>query len=73
MSLKLYGLIGKNIDYSFSKKYFTEKFKENEVFGDCEYQNFDISSIEKIPEILKNNHNIKGLNILAQFYKVYKN
>ena len=67
MSLKLYGLIGKNIDYSFSKKYFTEKFKENEVFGDCEYQNFDISSIEKFPEILKNNHNIKGLNITIPY------
>ena len=26
-----YGLIGKNIDYSFSKKFFSEKFeKENE-------------------------------------------
>ena len=27
-NLKKYGLLGKNINYSFSKKYFTNKFNE---------------------------------------------
>jgi shikimate dehydrogenase len=51
-NLKKYGLIGKNISYSFSKKYFSEKFTED-LFDDCVYENFDIQNIEEFPEILK--------------------
>ena len=58
---KLFGLIGKNIAYSFSKKYFTEKFSQ-EPFQDCEYQNFDIENIETFTEIIKKIPNLKGLN-----------
>ena len=29
--LKLFGLIGRNIDYSFSRKYFSEKFRKNNL------------------------------------------
>ena len=28
---KIYGLIGRNIDYSFSAKYFSEKFKAEKI------------------------------------------
>ena len=63
---KLFGLIGKNISYSFSKKYFTEKFSQ-EPFQDCEYQNFDIESIENFREIIKNNPNLKGLNVTIPY------
>jgi shikimate dehydrogenase len=61
-NLKKYGLIGKNISYSFSKKYFTEKFTED-LFDDCVYENFDIQNIEEFPEILKKNPDLKGLNV----------
>ena len=37
-----YGLIGKNIDYSFSEKFFNEKFI-NENIGNCTYENYDLS------------------------------
>ena len=43
-NLKKYGLLGKNINYSFSKKYFTNKFNEEKRF-DCKYENYDINSI----------------------------
>ncbi len=66
MSKKLFGLIGKNIDYSFSKKYFSEKFS-NEPFLDCEYQNFDIQEIDFFTEITKNNPNLKGLNVTIPY------
>ena len=47
---KRFGLIGKNIDYSFSKKYFEEKFiKEN--IKNHTYDNFDISSIDLVKKI----------------------
>ena len=42
--LKLFGLIGRNIHYSFSRKYFSEKFKKNN-FNDCIYRNYDLKEI----------------------------
>lgn len=65
-SLKRFGLIGRNISYSFSKKYFKEKFSA-ELFNDCTYENFDIESIEQFPEIIKNNPDIKGLNVTIPY------
>ncbi len=66
MAKKLFGLIGKNINYSFSKKHFSEKFSK-EPFQDCEYINFDIQEIEQFNEILKLNPNLNGLNITIPF------
>lgn len=42
---KKYGLLGKNIAYSFSKKYFTDKF-ESLNLRHFEYVNFDLEKIE---------------------------
>ena len=63
---KKFGLIGKNIAYSFSKKYFTEKFS-SDLFYDFTYENFDIESINDFPEILKNNPDLKGLNVTIPY------
>jgi shikimate dehydrogenase len=63
---KKFGLLGKNIAYSFSKKYFTEKFSAKH-FTNCEYQNFDIETIEKFSEILQNNPNLRGLNVTIPY------
>lgn len=63
---KLFGLLGRNISYSFSRGYFVEKFK-NENIQDCEYVNFDIPTIESFPEIIKNTSNIKGLNVTIPY------
>ena len=65
-SNKKFGLIGKNISYSFSKKYFTEKFSK-ELFNDCTYENFDIESLDEFPNILKNNPDLKGLNVTIPY------
>ena len=40
-----FGLIGKGIDYSFSKDYFTKKFNKEKI--NCEYHNFDIEDSEQ--------------------------
>ncbi len=60
-----YGLIGTNIGYSFSKTFFSIKF-EREKRKDS-YHNFDITKIDQLPEILKNNPDIKGLNVTIPF------
>ena len=36
-----FGLLGKGIDYSFSRAYFADKFKK-EALDHCSYQNFDL-------------------------------
>lgn len=60
-----FGLIGKNIDYSFSRAYFTEKFTSENL--EHSYQNFDIQSIDEFPEIIKNTNNLNGLNVTIPY------
>ena len=59
-----FGLIGKSIDYSFSKKYFSEKFKKENL--DCTYSNFDIENISLIESILQKN-GISGYNVTIPY------
>ena len=60
-----YGLIGKDISYSFSKKYFTQKFI-NEGLNNCSYENYDINSISELLEVI-NDTKIKGLNVTIPY------
>jgi shikimate dehydrogenase len=62
---KTYGLVGKSISYSFSEKYFTEKFKKNKI-QNCTYKNFDLNNIKDLVSILKEN-DLKGLNITIPY------
>lgn len=63
---KQFGLVGKNIAYSFSKKYFSDKFS-TEYFEGCSYINFDIQTLEEFPSIIKNNPDLKGLNVTIPY------
>ena len=62
--MKLFGLIGKNIDYSFSRTYFSEKFKQHHL--DCVYKNYDLNSIKEFPRIF-DSENIYGLNVTIPY------
>jgi len=61
-----FGLLCRNISYSFSKGYFTEKFSD-EVFAGNSYENFDISEINYFTELVKNNPDLKGLNVTIPY------
>ncbi len=63
---KRFGLLGRNISYSFSKGYFTEKFN-NEHFEGCSYENFDIADISSFKELIKNTPDLKGLNVTIPY------
>ncbi|HOO85517.1 MAG TPA: shikimate dehydrogenase [Prolixibacteraceae bacterium] len=59
--MKTFGLVGYPLGHSFSKKFFTEKF-ENEDLTDHQYINFEIDSIARFPSIFDQYDNIAGLN-----------
>jgi shikimate dehydrogenase len=64
--MKIYGLIGNPLSHSFSKKYFTEKFRIENIAG-CDYLNFEIKDLQReIPE-LKNNPLLAGLNVTIPY------
>ena len=63
---KQFGLIGRNIDYSFSRNYFTKKFSAIETLSNYEYVNFDIESVEEVTSIFKQK-NIYGLNVTIPY------
>lgn len=63
---KRYGLLGRNISYSFSKGYFTDKFNDGNFSG-CSYENFDIQEIAAFAQITKNSSDLKGLNVTIPY------
>ena len=60
-----YGLIGYPLGHSFSQSFFTDKF-ENEGI-DAEYKNFEISSIDLLPDIIAANPTLRGLNVTIPY------
>ena len=64
--MRKFGLLGKNISYSFSKTYFKEKF-EKESITDASYENFDINTITAFPGIIKNTAQLQGLNVTIPY------
>lgn len=60
-----FGLIGKNISYSFSETYFKNKFSI-EGIDDAVYSNYDISSIEEFNKLAED-ASILGLNVTIPY------
>ena len=60
-----YGLIGYPLGHSFSRQFFTEKFEKEDI--DAQYLNFEIPCIEEFPDIIKNNPNLRGLNVTIPY------
>ncbi len=64
--MRIFGLIGKNINYSFSVAYFSEKFQKESI-TDALYKNFDIPEITYFLQILKKHKDLKGLNVTIPY------
>lgn len=60
-----YGLIGYPLGHSFSKNYFNEKFQNENI--NAQYLNFEIPSIEDLPEIIDSNPELKGFNVTIPY------
>lgn len=61
-----FGLVGKDISYSFSRGYFAEKFKQLGL-DNHSYVNFDLPEIEMFEKLLPNNPEVKGLNVTIPY------
>ncbi|WP_026752877.1 shikimate dehydrogenase [Sediminibacter sp. Hel_I_10] len=59
------GLLGKHIDYSFSRGYFTKKFTAENL--PHTYENFDLDSISELPKLLENNPDIVGMSVTIPY------
>ncbi|MBB4119853.1 shikimate dehydrogenase [Mesonia hippocampi] len=59
-----FGLIGKNIEYSFSRAYFKHKFETENI--NASYKNFDLKDLSEFPAVFKKNH-LKGLNVTIPY------
>ena len=66
--MKNFGLLGKNIDYSFSRGYFKDKFETNKL--DCSYNNFDLEKIEDFESLKTSDIKITGLNVTIPYKQV---
>ena len=62
--MNVYGLIGHKLEHSFSKKFFSEKFKELNL--EASYENFELSNINQIKKIFST-PKISGLNVTIPY------
>lgn len=64
--MRKFGLIGYPLGHSFSRKYFSEKF-EREGIADSVYQNFPIEDISMLPDLIKKEKDLLGLNVTIPY------
>lgn len=60
-----FGLVGKEISYSFSRQYFQEKFSRENI-NNATYVNFDLANITELNAVLKT-PNLKGFNVTIPY------
>ncbi len=60
------GLIGYPLVHSFSKKYFNEKF-DNENIKNISYQNYELKNINELKSLIKRNSDLRGLNVTIPY------
>lgn len=60
-----FGLIGHPLGHSFSRKFHNERFEKLGI--DAEYENFDLEDIQLLPSVIKENENLRGLNVTIPY------
>jgi shikimate dehydrogenase len=59
--MKRYGLIGYPLGHSFSKTFFNQKFQSEKI--DAEYVNFEIENVKDLKAVIKENSDLRGVNV----------
>ena len=60
-----YGLIGYPLGHSFSISYFNQKFADEGI--NAKYENFEIPSIDILPEVIDSHPDLRGLNVTIPY------
>lgn len=68
--MRRFGLVGYPLGHSFSKKYFTEKFREL-ALSDHSYDLFELEKIDHFPEIW-NDKDLEGVNVTVPHKEAVK-
>ena len=63
--MKNFGLIGRTLSHSFSKKFFTTKFFKEKI--DASYSNYELPNIEVFPSLFANDFILNGLNVTIPY------
>ena len=61
----LYGLVGYPLGHSFSRAFFNNMFAREGM--NAEYQNFELPSIEALPQLIADHPNLRGLNVTIPY------
>lgn len=61
-----FGLVGKDISYSFSRGYFSNKFAALKA-SNSTYENFDLAQISLFESLIKENTDLTGLNVTIPY------
>lgn len=64
--MKRFGLLGKTLSHSFSKKYFTDKFQKLGL-NDHQYELFELPQISDFPLLISENTPLYGLNVTIPY------
>ncbi|MDP4798224.1 MAG: shikimate dehydrogenase [Crocinitomicaceae bacterium] len=61
--MRKFGLLGKNLGYSFSKKFFEAYFKKHAI--EAQFDNYEIDSIENVSHVFQ--ENLSGINVTIPY------
>ena len=61
----VYGLVGYRLSHSFSRGFFNEKFKNENI--PAEYRNFELDRIDDIRLVVNSNPQLRGLNVTIPY------
>lgn len=64
--MRKFGLIGFPLTHSFSQKYFNGKFSRENI-NDATFDLFEIDSISKFPELIRDHSNLCGLSVTIPY------
>jgi shikimate dehydrogenase len=61
----LYGLVGRRLAHSFSLGFFNRKFESEHI--NALYENFEMESIEKLRDVIRDNSTLAGVNVTIPY------
>jgi shikimate dehydrogenase len=64
--MQLFGLIGHPLTHSFSKKYFDQKFNDEQI-NNCSFLNFEIPQIKELKFLIQQNPALQGFAVTIPY------